>query len=121
MSEEKLYVRLCERYTIWESSEPIEVNVNSLRKCNPPYEGKTAAELLDYLEGIRGDYDWYEENMEHFDDENEAYQLIFDERPDMEVYSDTRDNEGVIWLDIGKPNEMLRNCGGFEVIETSAY
>jgi len=121
MSEEKLYVRLCERYTIWEASEPIEVNVETLRKCTPAYEGETAADLLEYLEDIRGDYDWYEENMEHFDDEDEAYQLIFDEQPEMEVYSDSREKEGVMWLDVGKPNDEWRKYGGFEVIETSVY
>ena len=121
MSEEKLYVRMCERYTIWEASEPIEVNVETLRKCTPAYEGETAADLLEYLEDIRGDYDWYEENMEHFDDEDEAYQLIFDEQPEMEVYSDSRSKEGVMWLDVGKPNDEWRKYGGFEVMETSVY
>jgi len=121
MSEEKLYVRLCERYTIWEASEPYEVNVEALRKCNPPYEGNTPKELLDYLEEIRGDYDWYEENMENFDSEDEAYQLIFEEVFEMVPYCDSREKEGVQWLDVGKPNDEWRKYGGFEVIETSVY
>ena len=38
---EKFYVRRCEKYTIWEATEePIEVDVDKLRKCEPPYEGK---------------------------------------------------------------------------------
>jgi hypothetical protein len=96
MSEEKLYVRMCERYTIWEASlsstePPLRLMLKLYVKCTPAYEGETAADLLEYLEDIRGDYDWYEENMEHFDDEDEAYQLIFDEQPEMEVYSDSRE------------------------------
>ena len=120
MSEEKIYVRMCERYTVWEASEPIEVNVELLRKCDPPYEGTTNKELLDYLEDIRGDYDWFEENQEVYG-EDDAYNLIFDDQPEMEVYSDSRDKEGVMWLDIGKPNDEWRRHGGFEVMETSVY
>jgi len=39
----------------------------------------------------------------------------------MEVYSDSREKEGVMWLDVGKPNDEWRKYGGFEVIETSVY
>ena len=37
----KVYVRKCERYTIWEASKPFEVDVEKLRKCEPPFEGET--------------------------------------------------------------------------------
>ena len=46
---EKIYVRKCERYTVWEASTPIEVDVEKLRKCEPPYEGDSAEELLEYI------------------------------------------------------------------------
>ena len=29
--------------------------------------------------------------------------------------------EGVMWLDVGKPNDEWRKYGGFEVMETSVY
>jgi hypothetical protein len=32
---DKIYVRKCERYTIWDASEPIVVDVEKLRKCEP--------------------------------------------------------------------------------------
>ena len=78
MSEEKVYVRFCESYRIAQASEPIEVDVESLRKCTPAYEGNTAEELLEYLEEIKDDYDWFEENKGNFDDEDDASLLIFD-------------------------------------------
>ena len=60
---EKLYVRRCEKYTIWEATEePIEVHVNKLRKCEPPYEGSTTEELWNYLE--ENVYNW--DNSEDF-------------------------------------------------------
>ena len=36
---EKIYVRKVESWTIQAASEPIEVDVEKLRSCEPPYEG----------------------------------------------------------------------------------
>lgn len=117
---EKLYVRKCERFTQWEASEPIEVNVEKLRNCVPPYEGETEKELLDYLqENVLYNYDWAEDetNKEVYG-EDAAYDLTF-ESCDMDVYSDSRDKYAQEWLDIGEPNDEWRKMGGFEVRETS--
>ena len=117
---EKLYVRKCERFTQWEASEPIEVNVEKLRNCVPPYEGETEKELLDYLqENVLYNYDWAEDetNKEVYG-EDSAYDLTF-ESCDMDVYSDSRDKYAQEWLDIGEPNDEWRKMGGFEVRETS--
>ena len=119
---ETIYVRRCERYTIWEATEePIEVDVDKLRKCEPPYEGSTTEELWAYLE--ENVYNW--ENQDEFIETNKevygedaAYDLTF-ESCDMEVYSDSRDKYAQEWLDIGEPNEEWRKMGGFEVRETS--
>ena len=42
---EKIYVRKIETWTISSASEPIEVNVEALRKCEPPYKGDSEQEL----------------------------------------------------------------------------
>ena len=64
---EKFYVRRCEKYTIWEATEePIEVDVDKLRKCEPPYEGNTSQELWDYLE--ENVYNW--DNQDEFIENN---------------------------------------------------
>jgi hypothetical protein len=115
MSEEKIYVRFCEAFRIVQGSEPIEVDVAALRKCDPPYEGNDESDLVDYLTEIQNDYDWYEENKEHFDDEDEAYQLIFDEWPEMEEYSDSRTKGADTWLEVGVPNDEYRKTGLFEM------
>ena len=44
----KNYTLEKQRYTIWETTEPIEVDVEKL-KCDPPYEGNTEEELFEYL------------------------------------------------------------------------
>jgi hypothetical protein len=116
----KVYVRKCERFTQWEASEPIEVNVEKLRNCVPPYEGETEKELLDYLqENVLYNYEWAEDetNKEVYG-EDAAYDLTF-ESCDMDVYSDTRDKYAQEWLDIGEPNDEWRKMGKFEVRETS--
>lgn len=116
----KVYVRKCERFTQWEASEPIEVDVEKLRNCVPPYEGETEKDLLDYLqENVLHNYDWAEDetNKEVYG-EDAAYDLTF-ESCDMEVYSDTRDKYAQEWLDVGEPNEEWRKMGRFEVRETS--
>ena len=116
----KVYVRKCERFTQWEASEPIEVNVEKLRNCVPPYEGVTEKDLLDYLqENVLYNYEWAEDetNKEVYG-EDEAYDLTF-ESCDMDVYSDTREKYAQEWLDIGEPNDEWRKMGRFEVRETS--
>jgi len=116
---EKLFVRKCERYTLWEASTPIEIDVEKLRKCDPPYEGDSAQEVLDYLqENVHYNYEWAETNAEIYG-EDEAYDLTFDDQPDMEVYSDTREKYAQDWLDVGVPNEEYRKMGGFEVKATN--
>lgn len=116
---DKVYVRKCERYTVWEASEPIEVDVEKLRKCDPPYEGDSAEELLEYInENVMNNYDWADTNKEVYGNDA-AYDLTFDECYDMEVYSDTREKYAQEWLDVGTPNEEYRKMGGFEVMASN--
>ena len=116
---EKIYVRKCERYTVWEASEPIEVDVEKLRQCEPPYEGDSAEELLEYInENVMNNYDWADTNKEVYGNDA-AYDLTFDECYDMEVYSDSREKYAQEWLDVGTPNEEYRKMGGFEVMASN--
>ena len=117
---DKVYVRKCERYTVWEASTPIEVDVEKLRKCEPPFEGETEQDLLEYLnDNVWNNYDWAEDetNKEVYG-EDAAYDLTF-ESCDMDVYSDTRDKYAQEWLDVGVPNSEWRKMGGFEVKATN--
>ena len=119
MSEEKVYIRFCEAYRIAQASEPIEVDVEALRKCTPAYEGNTAEELLEYLEEIHNDYDWYEDNKENFEDEDDAYALIFEEWPEMEPFDDSRNKGAETWLEVGEPNEEYRRYGNWKMEATT--
>jgi hypothetical protein len=116
---EKIYVRKCERYTIWEASQPIEVDITKLRKCTPMYEGNSSEELLEYLsDNVWNNYDWVETN-EGVYGETESYALTFEECYDMEIYSDSRNKSSQDWLDVGTPNSEYSKMGGFEVIATN--
>ena len=118
---EKIYVRKCERYTLWEATKPIEVDVEKLRKCEPPYEGNTPEELLNYF----GDNVWC--NEEFYDNEtnkevygeDEVYDLSMEDAYEMEVYSDSRNKGCEDWIDVGVPNEEYTKYGGFEVKATN--
>ena len=111
---EKIYIRKVERYTVWEASKPIEVDVEKLRKCEPPYEGESPEELLEYLEkNVYNNYEWSEENAEVYG-EDESYDLTMDEVYEMEVYSDTREKFEDSWIEVGQPNEEYRKTGRFE-------
>src|SRR6056300_778341 len=112
---EKIYLRKVERFTVWEASKPIEVDVEKLRNCEPPYEGDSNEELLEYLEeNVYNNYEWSEENGESYGDADVAYDLTMEECYDMEVYSDTREKFEDSWIEVGVPNEEYRKTGRFE-------
>lgn len=116
---ENVYVREVERYTVWEATKPIEVNVEKLRQCEPPFEGETEEDLLEYLtDNVWNNYDWAVENGKIYG-EDEAYDLTFDDAYDKEVYSDSRDKYEQSWLDVGVPNDEYRKMGRFEVKATN--
>jgi len=116
---ENVYVRAVERYTVWEATEPIEVNLEKLRQCEPPFEGETEEDLLEYLsDNVWNNEDWAETNSEVYG-EDASYDLTFIEAYDKEVYSDTRDKYEQSWLDVGVPNDEYRKMGRFEVKATN--
>ena len=116
----KIFVRKCERYTVWEATKPIEVNVEKLRNCEPPYEGETNEDLLGYLTSeVWNNEEFYnnDTNKEIYG-EDEIYDLSFEDSFEMEPYSDSRNEHSEDWLDIGIPNEEYSKYGGFEVKAT---
>jgi len=112
---DKIYVRMCERFTQWRASKPIEVDVEKLRKCEPPYEGNSHKELLEYLNNeVLNNYEWSDNqtNIEVYG-EDESYDLVMDDVV-LEEYSDTRNKYADEWLEVGVPNEEYRKVGHFE-------
>ena len=108
---EKIYVRKVERFTQWASSEPIEIDVEKLRECEPPYEGNTNEELMMYLkDNVYQNFDWFETNQEKYEN---AYDLTFDDT-ELEVYSDTRMDWEESWIEVGVPNDEYRKVGKFQ-------
>jgi len=109
---EKIYVRKVERFTQWQASQPIEIDVEKLRQCTPPYEGETHEDLVQYLvNNVYQNYDWAVDNEDIYEN---AYDLCMDESPEMDVYSDTRNKYEDSWIEIGIPNEDYRKTGMFE-------
>lgn len=111
---EKIYIRKVEKFTQWQASQPIEVDVEKLRQCEPPYEGNSHEELIEYLDSnVYHNYEWSENNGEVYGAE-EAYALTMEECYDMDIYSDTRDKFEDSWIEVGVPNEEYRKTGQFE-------
>jgi len=116
---DKLFVRRCEKFTQWTATQPIEVDVEKLRKCDPPYEGNTEQELFDYLnENIWEEWDGEFVNNDHNKEvygEGLEYLALEDGYFDMEVYADSREKFGDSWMELGVPNEEYRKTGGFKM------
>ena len=114
---EKVYVRKAETWTISAASEPIEVNVEALRKCEPPYEGNSDEELAQYLfDNVYMNYDFYEnETNKEVYGEDAVYELCMEEVYDMEEFFDSRNKGEESWIQVGVPNPEWTKHGGFEV------
>ena len=113
---EKIYVRKVESWTVSAASKPIEVNVEALRNCEPPYEGNDNGELLDYLqEHVYNNYEWYENdvNIQAYGGE-EAYELSMEYIEDMEEFFDSHEKGEDSFIQLGVPNEEYRKYGGFQ-------
>ena len=120
---EKIYVRKVETWTISSASEPIEVNVEALRNCEPPYEGDSPEDLVNYLtENVWGEYEFYENetNIEVYG-EDAVYDLVMEECYVENEFFDSRTKGEDTNIQVGVPNEEYTRYGGFEVFATSEY
>ena len=120
---EKIYVRKVETWTVQAASEPIEVDVEKLRSCEPPYEGDSDEELAQYLfENVYNNYDWYDNdtNKEVYG-EDEAYTLSMEEAYELEEFFDSRTKGEDSFIQVGLPNEEWVKSGGFEVTAVGQY
>ncbi len=48
--ENKIYIRRCERFTIYQATDPVEIDIEKLKRCDPPYGGNSHSELLGYVQ-----------------------------------------------------------------------
>jgi hypothetical protein len=120
---EKIYVRKVETWTISSASEPIEVNVEALRNCEPPYEGDSPEDLVEYLtENVWGEYEFYENetNIEVYG-EDSVYDLVMEECYVENEFFDSRTKGEDTNIQVGIPNEEYTRYGGFEVLASSGY
>ena len=120
---EKIYVRKIETWTISSASEPIEVEVEKLRKCEPPYEGDSPDELVEYLtENVWNNYEFYEnETNKEVYGEDAVYDLCMEECFVENEFFDSRTKGEEANIQVGIPNEEYTRYGGFEVMASSGY
>ena len=113
---EKIYVRKIETWTISSASNPIEVNVEALRKCEPPYEGDSEQELVNYLQNeVWNEYEFYEnETNKEVYGEDELYDLGMEEAYVENEFFDSRTKGEDMSIQVGVPNEEWTKTGGFQ-------
>lgn len=111
---EKIYIRQVERYTVWQATEPIEIDVEKLRKCEPPYQGNSNEELWQYLnENVYSDpMTWSETNQDVYG-ENESLDLCMHDMEYLEPYTDTRQDWEDSWQEMGVPDPKYIRIGSF--------
>jgi hypothetical protein len=113
---EKIYVRKIESWTISSASEPIEVNVEALRKCEPPYKGDSEQELVNYLQNeVWNEYDFLdnEHNKEVYG-EDELQDLGMEDAYCSNEFFDSRNKGEDASLQVGVPDEEWTKTGGFQ-------
>ena len=120
---EKVYVRKVETWTVSAASDPIEVNVEALRKCDPPYEGSSDEELATYLyDNVYHNYDFYEnETNKEVYGEDAVYDLCMEECYTENEFFDSRNKGENSCIQVGIPNEEFTKQGGFEVTAVGEY
>lgn len=108
----KYYIRKVEKVTIWEATDPIELNPKSFKKLKEnPYKGSTEEDFLKYIDSLR--YNLPEE-LEDID--YEAYSKLVDlfngEMP-QKMYTSSAEHEENSWLEIGDVDPSYSKRGGF--------
>ena len=97
---EKVYLRKCEFYSVKRASNPIEIDVDKLRQCNPKYTGTTHDDLIEYLtENVFDNPDWLEQNKEIYKDPEITGEELYIENE----YFDSREKGADEWMEIGIP------------------
>ena len=101
----------------------LEVNVEALRKCEPPYEGNSDEELVQYLyNNVYMDYDFYEnEHNQEVYGEDAVYQLSMEEVYDMEEFFDSRNKGEDAFIQVGTPDTEYTKHGGFNATANGTY
>jgi hypothetical protein len=110
-----IYLRKCEIYTVKRSSDPIEIDVEKLRKCKPIYNGNTNKELMEYLnENVFYNEEWCEVNKEIYDCSEITGEYLEIENE----YFDSRVKGVDEWMELGIPDEKYSKNGFFKTYET---
>ena len=115
---EKIYVRKIESWTISSASEPIEVNVEALRKCEPPYKGDSEQELVNYIQNeVWNEYDFFDnEHNKTVYGSDELYDLGMEDAYVENEFFDSRNKGSDESIQVGVPNEEWTKTGGFQAL-----
>ena len=108
----KYHIRKVEKVTIWEATDPIELNPKFFKKLKDnPYKGSTEEDFLKYIDSLR--YDLPQE-LEDIDFETyDKLVVFFDGGMEQKIFNSTAEHSEDSWLEIGEINPKLSKRGGF--------
>lgn len=109
-------IRKCERVTVFNTTEVVNLDPEKFRNLTIPFEGESDIDFLEYLQ--ENMYELNEVNYEEFDDDTLA-ELNKLWEPEWTEYSNSAWNGEDSWLDSGVVNEEYSKTGGFEIINTT--
>jgi hypothetical protein len=108
----KYQIRKVEKVTIWEATDPIELNPKFFKKLKDnPYKGSTEEDFLQYIYSLRYDLPQELEDIDY-----ETYQKLsdlFEGEMEQKMFNSTAEHSEDSWLEIGDVDPKLSKRGGF--------
>lgn len=102
-------IRKTETFTVYEASEPVQIDPEKFRNISKPYTGNTESEFIEYLASI---FPW--DIPEDLDEETKDILNNLNEC-DMNEYASSVDKGSNQSLQIGEVDLSYRKSGGFRV------
>jgi hypothetical protein len=108
----KYQIRKVEKVTIWEATDPIELNPKFFKKLKDnPYKGSTEEDFLTYIDSLRFDLP---QELEDIDFETyDKLRDLFEGEMQKNIYHTTAEHSEDSWLEIGDVDPSYSKKGGF--------
>ena len=118
----QIEIRNVEEYTVQIATEPMLLDMDEFKKCEPPYKGEDSTSFMEYLvNNILYDIESYiDKNESNLKDSTIDLLWNLEGHPNEEnVIYDSRNKFGNMWYELGKTNPDFRKNGGFETLEST--
>lgn len=122
LESNQIEIRNVEQYTVQIATEPMLLNMDEFKHCEPSYTGTDSNDFMVYLnENIFHDIESFLDlNKSNLKESTKDVLWNLEDHPNGEdVIYDSRNKYGNMWHELGKTNPDFRKNGGFETYETT--